>query len=83
MLLNKQEQARLQELITHKDFDILVKFGEELKKSLGVATVYDPTQWDFIKGSLQKEFQISFIDEFFKLIEQEAYDKGPDHGEED
>ena len=72
MILNKQEQGRLQELIAHKDFEILLKFAQELKRHIGVAQVLGSDQWSFITASLQKEFQISFIDEFFKLIEQEA-----------
>ncbi len=73
MILTKQEQGRLQELITHKDFEVLLKFAQELKKHIGIAPVLNVTEWDFLKGSFQKEFQVSFIDEFFKLLEQEAH----------
>lgn len=72
MILTKQEQARLQELITHKDFEVLLKFATELKKHIGIAPVVNISEWDHIKGSLQKEYQMSFIDEFFRLIEEEA-----------
>ena len=72
MILNKQEQNRLREILTHKDFEILVKFGQELQKAIGVAKILNVTQWDFVKASLQKEYQMAFIDEFFKLMEQEA-----------
>jgi hypothetical protein len=73
MLLTKQESARLEELINHKDFEVLLKFAEELKKSIGVAPVYNFTEWDFLKASLQKEFQMSFIEEFLRLLEEEAH----------
>ncbi len=72
MILNEQERARLQELITSPDFEILLKFAQELKKHLAVAEVYNLTEWDYIKGSLQREYQVKFVDEFFRLLEEEA-----------
>ena len=59
-------------MITHKDWEILLKFGSELKKRIGVAQVLGDTEWNFIRASLQKEFQMAFINDFFRLIEQEA-----------
>lgn len=72
MILDEREQARLRELITHPDFEILLKFGQELKKHIGISPVINLTQWDHLKGSLQKEYQMTFVDEFFRLLETEA-----------
>ncbi len=81
LLDDKREQGRLQNLLEHADWPILVKFAEELKRSLGVAPVLSETQWDHTKGSLQKEYQITFIDEFLRLLEEEAYE-GPEPEDE-
>lgn len=72
MNLTKLERDRLKELISHKDFEMLLKFAQELKKEIGASGIINHTEWDFLKGSFQKEFQITFVDEFFRILEEEA-----------
>lgn len=71
-MLTPQEKQRLQNLMAHQDYGILVKFAQELKAAIGSTPVVNTSEWDFVKSSLQKEFQIAFVDEFLRLVEEEA-----------
>lgn len=74
MILDKHQKNQLQAVLTDPNFEVVRFFAEELKKEIGISKTLDDTEWNHLKGSLQKEYQIAMIDEFFKLLEEELND---------
>lgn len=75
-MLDKYQKNQLRELITSPGFTTLEAFANQLKEKIGTAKVFSETEWDFTKSALQKEHKIAMIDEFFRLLEEEAAGMG-------
>jgi hypothetical protein len=72
MKLDKRQRDQLQKVITDPDFAIVEYFLQELGKDIGVANILNTTEWDFVKSSLQKEFQMDLLAQLPRLMEDVA-----------
>lgn len=76
MKLAQHERAQLQNILANPDFKVVELFLKTLAEELGTTAVFNTTEWDHIKGSLQKEFQIALLNQLVNLMEQAASDEG-------
>ncbi len=74
MILDKRQKNQLQAVLTDPNFEVVRFFAEKLKEKIGTAMILNDTEWNFTKSALQKEYQVAFIDEFFRLLEEELND---------
>lgn len=76
MRLQQHERAQLQNILSNPDFKVVELFLKTLAEEIGTTSVFNQTEWDHIKGSLQKEHQIALLNQLVNLMEQVASDEG-------
>ena len=82
MKLEKFQREQLQNILTSPDFKAVEFFLRELRRDIGVAEVLIMTEWDFIKNSLQKEYQMALLEQLVRLMEDVAAEGDKNVGNE-
>lgn len=76
MLLTPAQQIQLRGIWDDPRFQVVFEFLDSYKKILREASAIGDTEFETLKLTLQKEFQIILINEIKRLLEQEAANAG-------
>lgn len=72
MNLDQTQRNSLQNILSSPDFSAVEVFLRELRKEIGISPTLNLSEWDFIRNSLQKEYQMKLLSQLVELMEQVA-----------
>ena len=78
MLLDKQRRIQLRTLYDDPKFQVVIDFLDVYRAVLSQASALGETEFETLKLTFQKEYQIILIDEIKRLLQEEAAAVGVD-----